>query len=95
MKKISFALLVFLLYPLAAHAAIKTMVVEYKQKDADLRGFLAYDDALKGKRPGVLIVHEWTGEGPYTERRAKEIAELGYVAFAADIYGKNVHPRDA
>ena len=63
-----------------------------------LKGFLAYDDAAKEKRPGVLVVHEWWGLNDYAKDRCKQLAELGYVAFAADMYGdgKTVdHPDDA
>lgn len=75
-----------------AHAEIKTEVVEYKQAGTTLEGFVAYDASVKGKRPVILIVHEWTGLGDYVKRRAKELAEKGYVAFAMDIYGKGVRP---
>jgi dienelactone hydrolase len=80
---------------LSAQAKVVTKRVEYKDKDAVLDGFLAYDDAAKGKLPGVLIVHEWKGEGEYEQERAKMLAKLGYVAFAADIYGKGVRPTDS
>jgi dienelactone hydrolase len=86
-----FLLLSFLLAG-TSHAKIVTKRVEYKDKDAVLSGFLAYDDAKKGKLPGVLIVHDWTGEGAYVDGRAEQLAKLGYVAFAADIYGKGVRP---
>ncbi|GFE61144.1 dienelactone hydrolase family protein [Geobacter sp. AOG2] len=76
----------------SAEAAVKTKVIEYKQGDAVLEGYLAWDDAKTGKRPGVLVVHEWTGLGPYVKKRAEMLAKLGYVAFAADIYGKGVRP---
>jgi len=76
----------------AAQAAIKTKVVEYKQGDTTLEGYLAYDDAQKGKRPGVLVVDEWGGLVAYGKHRAEMLAKLGYVAFAADIYGKGVRP---
>jgi dienelactone hydrolase len=59
-----------------------------------LEGFLAYDDSITGPRPGVLLVHDWTGLQDYAKDRAKMIAGLGYVAFAADIYGKGVRPTD-
>lgn len=75
-----------------AQAAIRTETVEYKQGETVLEGYLAYDDAVEGKRPGVLIIHEWTGLGSYVKKRAEQIAALGYVAFAADIYGKGVRP---
>ena len=78
----------------SAAAAIKTEVVEYKDGDTVLEGFVAYDDTKAGRRPGVLVVHDWTGLGDYAKRRAKMLAELGYVALAADIYGKGVRPSD-
>ena len=78
-----------------ARAAIKTQLIEYKQGDTTLEGYLAYDDSIQGKRPGVLIVHEWDGLGDYAKMRADMVAKLGYVAFAADIYGKGVRPKNA
>jgi dienelactone hydrolase len=71
---------------------IKTEIIEYKDGDQILEGYLAYDENLSGKRPGVLVVHEWTGLNDYSKMRANQLAELGYVAFAADIYGKGVRP---
>ncbi|QEM68294.1 dienelactone hydrolase family protein [Geobacter sp. FeAm09] len=79
-------------WAVSAEAAVRTKVVEYKQGDTVLEGYLAWDDARIGKRPGVLVVHEWTGLGPYAKKRAEMLAKLGYVAFAADIYGKGVRP---
>jgi len=70
-----------------AHAKVQTNTVEYKHGDTTLKGFLAYDDAVKGKRPGVLVVHEWWGLNDYAKRRAEMLAQLGYIAFAADMYG--------
>jgi len=58
-----------------------------------LEGYLAWDDAAKGKRPGVLVVHAWMGLDDNARRRADMLAGLGYVAFAADIYGKGVRPK--
>jgi dienelactone hydrolase len=75
-------------------AAIQTKTIEYKQGDATLEGVLVWDDAVSGKRPGVLIVHQWLGITDYEKRRAKMLAELGYVAFCADIYGKGIRPKD-
>ena len=74
-------------------AEIRTQVIEYKQGDTTLEGYLAYDDARKGKRPGVLVYHTWTGVGDYIRMRTEMLARLGYVAFAPDIYGKGVHPK--
>jgi dienelactone hydrolase len=79
-------------------AAVVTKVVDYEYEGAKLKGFLAYDDATKDKRPGVLVVHEWWGLNDYARERCKKLAELGYVAFAVDMYGdgKSVeHPDDA
>ena len=78
---------------LYAHAEVVSEWVEYKQGDTVLEGYLAYDNAVSGKRPGVLVVHEWKGVGPYVKRRAEQLAKLGYIAFAADIYGKGVRPQ--
>ena len=77
----------------AAEAAVQTKTVEYKQGDTVLEGYLAWDDAVHGRRPGVLVVHEWTGLGDYAKARARKLAEMGYVAFAADIYGKGIRPK--
>ncbi|HEY6169787.1 MAG TPA: dienelactone hydrolase family protein [Verrucomicrobiae bacterium] len=76
----------------AARAEIKLETIEYKHGDATLEGYLAYDDAVKGKRPGVLIVHQWKGAGDYEKKRAEMLAKLGYTAFACDIYGKGIRP---
>ena len=59
-----------------------------------MRGFLAYDDGLKGKRPGVLVVHEWWGLNDFARERAVKLAGLGYVALAADMYGGGATTRD-
>lgn len=81
-----------LLCVVKAQGAIHTENVEYKQGDATLEGYLAYDDATTGKRPAVLIVHQWMGITDYEKMRAHKLAEMGYVAFCADIYGKGVRP---
>ena len=75
-------------------AAIQTETIEYKHGDTELEGFLAYDDSIKGPRPGVLIVHQWKGLTDYEEKRADMLAQLGYTAFALDIYGKGVRPKE-
>jgi dienelactone hydrolase len=77
-----------------AHADVKTEVVEYRHGDVVLEGYLAYDDSFQGKRPGVVVAHEWFGQTSYERKRAEQLARLGYVAFAIDIYGKGVRPRD-
>ena len=66
-----------------------TNPVDYKdEKDAALHGYVVYDDSISGKRPGVIVVHDWRGLTDYTKMRAEMLAKLGYIAFAADIYGK-------
>jgi dienelactone hydrolase len=76
-----------------ASAAVKTRLVEYRQGDTVLEGYVAWDDSAgAAKRPGVLVVHDWTGVAAYAKKRAEMLAALGYVAFAADIYGKGVRP---
>ena len=77
----------------AARAAIKTQEVEYEHGGTKLLGFLAYDDAAQGKRPGVMVVHEWWGHNDYARRRAEQLARLGYVGFAIDMYGKGVQAK--
>jgi len=77
-----------------AYAKLQAKAIEYKDGDTVLEGYLVYDDASKEKRPGVLVVHEWMGLGAYEKGRAEQLAALGYVAFAADIYGKGIRPKD-
>ena len=71
---------------------IHTELVSYKDGDVELQGYLSYDETLSSLRPGVLVVHEWMGLNEYAKHRADMLAELGYVAFAVDIYGKNNIP---
>lgn len=96
MKKAFFALVVTqFLMPWIANAEIKTEIIEYKQGGTTLQGYLAYDSKLAAKRPGILVVHDWMGLGENAKSRADQLAKMGYVAFAADIYGKGVHPANA
>jgi len=86
------------LAPAAARAEVKLQEVEYKVGDVTLEGTLAYDDAIKDKRPGVLVVHEWWGHNAHARKQAERLAKAGYVAFALDMYGKGkvaTHPKDA
>jgi dienelactone hydrolase len=84
--------MMLLLVTQAAQAKLIKKSVDYRQGNTTLEGYLVYDDAVKEKRPGVLVIHEWTGLGSYEKMRAEQLAQLGYVAFAADIYGKGVRP---
>lgn len=72
--------------------------VTYATDSTTMRGYLSYDEAFTGKRPGILVVHEWWGHNTYTRERAKMLAELGYTALAVDMYGDGkqaMHPDDA
>ena len=90
--------LVSLALSTVAAAEIQTREVIYTADGANLTGFMAWDDAIAGQRPGVLVVHEWWGHNDYARKRARDLAELGYVGFALDMYGDNklaAHPEDA
>lgn len=91
MKKLTVFLLGLSLVSISS-AALRTQLVRYKQASAVLEGYLAYDDAAMSNRPGVLIIHEWMGLNDLAKKRADELAMQGYVAFAADIYGKGIRP---
>lgn len=93
MRVVSCLAILVIGFALTTEAAVHTEAVEYKQGNTVLEGYLAFDDAIQGKRPGVLIVHEWKGLGSYSKMRAEMLAKLGYVAFAADIYGKGIRPQ--
>jgi dienelactone hydrolase len=83
---------------LTAQAALQTEEVDYEAGGQQLQGYLAYDDAVDGKRPGILVVHEWWGHNEYARKRAEMLADMGYTAFAVDMYGKGKladHPEDA
>lgn len=82
-----FYLVVFLMFTSVAHAEIKTQAVEYQSDGQSFTGYLAYDDSLSGKRPGVLVFHEWWGLGEHEKNSARKLAELGYAAFVVDMYG--------
>ncbi len=84
----------------AAEAAqkIEGRTVEYTAGGVTMKGYLAYDDEARGKRPGVLVVHEWWGQNAYVRKRARMLAQLGYTALALDMYGEGrtaKHPDDA
>lgn len=76
-----------------SHAAIIEKPVSYEQGGVQLEGFHAYDDGFEGKRPAILIIHQWTGLTDYEKMRARMLAELGYNVFAADIYGVGIRPQ--
>jgi dienelactone hydrolase len=99
MMKITHILLfASLLISTSASAKVITRMVDYKHDGTVMKGMIAYDDAIKGKRPGVIVVHEWWGLNSYARSRARQLAKLGYTAFAIDMYGNGktaTHPKDA
>lgn len=77
---------------------VATESVAYRADGEEMEGFLAYDDSIEGERPGVLIVHEWWGLNEYARSRARQLASMGYLAFALDMFGKGkttTHPDKA
>ncbi|MCW8854162.1 MAG: dienelactone hydrolase family protein [Gammaproteobacteria bacterium] len=91
------SLMLFILV-INAQAAIVIEKVSYREGDTLMKGVIAYDDSIKGERPGVLVVHEWWGHNDYARKRATMLAEMGYTALAVDMYGDGKtanHPDDA
>ena len=103
MKKILIVLAAALLLAAIAGTAkaapnIKGEEVSYSSGTTVMKGYLAYDKNIKGKRPGVLVVHEWWGQNEYVRKRARMLAKIGYAALAVDMYGEGkqaLHPDDA
>ena len=88
-------LLALLIQVPAADAAVVTRTVDYKAGDVELKGCLVYDDALQGPRPGMAVFPEWWGLNDNIKGRATDLAKMGYVAFAADMYGGGKTTTDA
>jgi dienelactone hydrolase len=93
---------VFAIFVLAFSATVQAKVVgkevSYEEGGTSLKGYIAYDDAKKGKRPGIIVVHEWWGHNAYARKRADMLAKMGYTAMALDMYGEGKqaeHPEDA
>jgi len=93
-KKIISCLIILMMAPVSSGFAKSTVPSKIKEENVtytvgnrNYKGFVAYDENLKGKRPGALVVHEWWGLTDYPKMRARQLAELGYVAFAVDMFG--------
>ncbi len=99
MRRILMIIIVLLAFTASATlGAVKGEDVEYRIGDTVHKGYLAYDDAVKEKRPGILVVHEWWGHNEYARERARMLAGLGYTALAVDMYGEGrqaAHPEEA
>jgi len=83
---------------LSEEKGLRAESIDYTAEGVTLKGYLAYDPKIEGKRPGVLVVHEWWGHNEHARKRARMLAELGYTALAVDMYGEGrqaSHPDDA
>ena len=69
---------------------IQTRTIDYQDGDVDLQGYLAWDDSVEGKRPGVMIAHAWAGRSDLENGKAEALAKLGYVSFALDNFGRGI-----
>lgn len=97
-KNVSIGILILIIGFVLSCTSLKTATVSYNADDVILKGYLAYDPGIKGKRPGVLVVHEWWGHNDYARMRARMLAELGYTVLAVDMYGDGkqaTHPDEA
>ncbi len=103
MKRITVIVLIVVGLLAIANAAAATQKiegrnVEYTAGGITMKGYLVYDEKFQGKRPGVLVVHEWWGQNTYVRKRARMLAKMGYTALALDMYGEGQtadHPNDA
>jgi dienelactone hydrolase len=98
MKRILIAMCFVLACATTPQTVVQSQEVTYRAGDTVLKGYLAYDDSIQGRRPGILVVHEWWGHNAYARKRARMLAELGYTALAVDMYGEGkqaAHPGDA
>lgn len=87
-------LLILLLLPTIVFAKVKTERITYEKNGVKMEGFLAWNEKVKQPAPGIVVFHEWMGLGSHAENSAKQLAELGYVAFAADVFGVGIRPKN-
>lgn len=90
--RLGFLLVLAVLAARTASAELVARPVTYMDGETVLEGYLAYDAAVSGERPGVLIAHQWKGLGDHEKARAEALARMGYVALAIDVYGKGIRP---
>ncbi|NNG12627.1 MAG: dienelactone hydrolase family protein [Halobacteria archaeon] len=91
-------IVLLMLFSLPSQGSLVGEEVSYQAGDTTLKGYIAYDAAVEGRRPGILVVHEWWGHNDYARKRAERLAALGYTALAVDMYGEGKtadHPDDA
>lgn len=87
MRRSALALILLSIW-ISASAAVTEREIDYRSGDLMLKGSIAYDDSLPGRRPGVLVIHEWSGLNEHARHNARRLAEAGYVALALDMYGE-------
>lgn len=98
MKKIMVFIIFVVNFVSVVNAGVVSEEIEYKVDGDTMKGFIAYDESIKGERPGIIVVHEWWGHNEYARKRTKMLAKLGYTAIALDMYGDGKqasHPKDA
>ncbi len=96
--KILFGLTLVLFGFTQAQGGVIGKEVTYRAGDVELKGYIAHADSMSGKRPGIIVVHEWWGHNEYARKRAEMLAEAGYIALAVDMYGngrQTDHPDEA
>ena len=96
--RLVFMVLLVVVLGTTVQAKVLKKAVSYQHGDLQLEGYLAHDDSIEGKRPAVLVVHEWWGLNDYARRRVEQLARMGYVSFALNMYGKGKvtkHPEQA
>ena len=97
-KLLVLSVISFFSFVALANADVRTEEIEYSHDGTQLKGYLAFDDSKPGKRPGILVVHEWWGHNDHARNRAKMLAEAGYITLALDMYGDGKlanHPKKA
>lgn len=95
---LSSSVLIAMCLAATARSEVRTREIEYREGDTVMQGTMAWDDARKGRRPGVLVVHEWWGHNAHARAQAERLARAGYVGFALDMFGKGkqtTHPSEA
>jgi len=93
-----YAAIMFMATTASAQAKVVGEETSYSADGITMKGYIAYDNSIKGRRPGVLVVHEWWGHNDYARSRARMLAKLGYTAIAVDMYGDGktaAHPKEA
>lgn len=85
----------FFLFIFLSHGELIKKNIAYGEGDTQMEGYLVYDDTQKSKRPGILVIHDWMGISEFSKQKADALAQMGYVAFTADIYGIKNRPKDA